>query len=204
MPLFKVSGDFIYYKKNNQNLFVIVADVQGHGIGSSVIVGMLKIILDFLKEWNELDQILNYLYKNIKNYLSEISISLNLLKIDESNGNVEILRCGGEYPIIIKNNKKIITITSKGTLIHSTFFIFPEKENITLEKNDLILLFTDGLRNFLNYYPYIKPEEFYEFIYDLFFMKKDKNEIYSVLYQYFKESKKYQDDDLSLVIYKYD
>jgi hypothetical protein len=165
---------------------------------------MLKIILDFLKEWNELDQILNYLYKNIKNYLSEISISLNLLKIDESNGNVEILRCGGEYPIIIKNNKKIITITSKGTLIHSTFFIFPEKENITLEKNDLILLFTDGLRNFLNYYPYIKPEEFYEFIYDLFFMKKDKNEIYSVLYQYFKESKKYQDDDLSLVIYKYD
>jgi hypothetical protein len=35
-------------------------------------------------------------------------------------------------------------------------------------------------------------------------MKKDKNEIYSVLYQYFKESKKYQDDDLSLVIYKYD
>ncbi|MFN3245635.1 MAG: hypothetical protein ACK42K_02960, partial [Leptonema sp. (in: bacteria)] len=81
---------------------------------------------------------------------------------------------------------------------------FPEKENITLEKNDLILLFTDGLRNFLNYYPYIKPEEFYEFIYDLFFMKKDKNEIYSVLYQYFKESKKYQDDDLSLVIYKYD
>jgi len=204
IPLFKVSGDFIYYKKNNQNLFVIVADVQGHGIGSSVIVGMLKIILDFLKEWNELDQILNYLYKNIKNYLSEISISLNLLKIDESNGNVEILRCGGEYPIIIKNNKKIITITSKGTLIHSTFFIFPEKENITLEKNDLILLFTDGLRNFLNYYPYIKPEEFYEFIYDLFFIKKDKNEIYSVLYQYFKESKKYQDDDLSLVIYKYD
>jgi serine phosphatase RsbU (regulator of sigma subunit) len=36
-------------KKNDQNLFVIVADVQGHGIGSSVIVGMLKIILDFFK-----------------------------------------------------------------------------------------------------------------------------------------------------------
>ncbi len=204
IPLFKVSGDFIYNKKNNQNLFIIIADVQGHGIGSSVIVGMLKIILDFLKEWNELEQILDYLYNNIKNYLTEISISLNLLKIDELNGNVEILRCGGEYPIVIKNNKKILTITSRGTLIHSSFFIFPEKVCLTLEKNDLILIFTDGLRNFFNYYPYIKADEFYEFIYNVFYFNKEKSKIYSLIYEYFKEFKKYQDDDITMLIYKFE
>ncbi|GIX40472.1 MAG: hypothetical protein KatS3mg129_0205 [Leptospiraceae bacterium] len=201
IPYSKVSGDFIYFKKFKDFYYIILSDIQGHGIGSSIVAGILKIILDFNKNWKESNSILEYIYKNLKNYLKEMFITLTMVKINIKNGSLEMYRCGGEYPVIIDKYNNKIFLTSEGTILHSSFFLFPEKKIYKLNNHDLILLFTDGLNNlFVN--ANVDLNQFFDFIYELFEKEYNKEIIHEKVQNYLDQYLKYQDDDISIIIYR--
>ena len=67
-----VSGDFYFFHKNNQSVFIVAADCTGHGVPGALMsmIGSEKLTDAFLQS-TDTSIILNYLNKSIKNSLHQ-------------------------------------------------------------------------------------------------------------------------------------
>lgn len=147
-PANDVGGDFYdYFKINDDNLVLIIADVSGKGIPAALFMmrGMTIIKEKVLASSN-----LEEVFKNVNNSLTEnnkenLFITCLLIKINIKTGELEYVNAGHENLIVIRDNKAI-------SIEGHTNFILGGIENIEykvdkykLNKSDKLFLFTDGV-----------------------------------------------------------
>ena len=147
-PAKEVGGDFYdYFKIDDDNLCVVIADVSGKGIPAALFMmnakelirGLLKSgknLKDALFEAN--NQLLETNEEGLFITLFAGVINMNTLEMDYINA-------GHERPIIIKKDK-IFELETKSNFVLAGLNNFNyQMERVNLDKDDTILFYTDGL-----------------------------------------------------------
>ncbi|MGM0507564.1 MAG: GAF domain-containing SpoIIE family protein phosphatase [Fusobacteriota bacterium] len=151
IPAKEVGGDYYdLIQVDENNLLGLIADVSGKGIPAALLVSMVKTVFKMLvKEMDKIDpsEIL-YKLNNIfceedidSRFITAIAFHVNIKtnKINFSNA--------GHGPIIIYDDKKkkIVNYDLDGTVLGFMANEKFESKKIKLNKNDIALLYTDGL-----------------------------------------------------------
>jgi len=130
----------------------LVADVSGHGIPTAILAAQMQAILrsDTAKKMAIAEMIgdLNrylYAYQPAKKFATLFFGILNTL-----NGTLEYINAGHNHPILIRKNEDVERLATTGPALglmaDSTFGC----GKLTIEKDDLLVLYTDGLTEIMN------------------------------------------------------
>lgn len=150
-----VSGDFYFFYKNHQSVFIVAADCTGHGVPGAFMsmIGSEK-LMDAFSQTTDTSEILKYLNKGIKNSLQQsdsdestrdgmdiaiCSIDMNKRIINYAGANrpLWIIRNGQAAIEEIKGTKKAIG----GLTDDNQHFASHELE---LQQGDTFYIFSDG------------------------------------------------------------
>ncbi|HCL56454.1 MAG TPA: hypothetical protein DHW82_05530 [Spirochaetia bacterium] len=144
-----IGGDFYFIKKYSDNQWIFsLCDVSGKGVSAALVTTLLGGVFSiydfhsgislFLKKLNE------YIFQSfqVEKYLTGI-----FMRFDEKTGKMSFYDMGHGHAYILRNHKlhKI-----KSTHANFPIGIMPEIENpaastISLKKDDILLIFTDGI-----------------------------------------------------------
>jgi phosphoserine phosphatase RsbU/P len=157
LPCKEVSGDFYdIIKLNNDKFAFVVADVAGKGIPGAMLVSTMQARLSaYLEDNQDLVQIVDRLNRNlIKNTTDDRFITFFICIYNPQDASLVYLN-GGHNPPFLLNNGFVKPLTVGGIFIGSMPWDY-ESETLHLKKEDILILYTDGLVEAMNE----KKEEF--------------------------------------------
>jgi phosphoserine phosphatase RsbU/P len=202
----KTPGIIEYIDKEEQYFSVIVGDVAGHGISSSLIMALTSGILNEIgRNTSSPAQILAHANNNILDYIENSEIpfvtafyaNLNLAK-----KTLTFARAGHPSPLVIhKKTNEIKELYVKGTFLGMYHNETYEEKTIQLSSGDRVYFYTDGLTEARNpSHEFFGQERFKELL-----IKNQKNPIEKALENIFKTVAKFTGDtplrdDQTLVI----
>jgi len=150
-PADEVGGDYYDILQNEGHLKIGIGDVTGHGLESGVLMLMVQTAVRSLLEVGlnstQFLTLLNrIIYKNIKRIQTDKNLTLSL--IDYQNGQLQITGQHEEVLVVRQNGhiERIDTIElgfSVGVLKNIESFV--AQQEITLQPEDGIVLYTDGI-----------------------------------------------------------
>ncbi|MBA4252067.1 MAG: hypothetical protein C0425_11490 [Chlorobiaceae bacterium] len=144
----QIGGDYYdLIKIDDENYIGAIADVSGKGVPASLLMANLQA---FLKSISRLDLSIEQATELINDLVSENTsdgrfITFFWFKLDIESKMFTYVNAGHNPPLLIRDNK--IRYLDKGGIllgVMKTKFHYVS-ETITLKKNDLIVLFTDGV-----------------------------------------------------------
>ncbi|WP_078553702.1 GAF domain-containing SpoIIE family protein phosphatase [Bacillus alkalicellulosilyticus] len=155
-PSTQLSGDVCSWYKIKEGLYgVIVLDVMGHGVSSALIGMAISPILEDIittcidpdKVMEQLNKELFHLFndkKEILSYVTGIYVTL-----DFNNNKINFLNAGHPPAVLVNSNQ--ISFIDKGSIPLGIFeTLKKEVGEFPLEEETEIILYTDGLMDFLH------------------------------------------------------
>ena len=148
LPHFNVGGDYIdFIKYSNDKFALCIADVTGKGVSAALVMANFQAILHNLAyQYRDLETLIFALNEAVFRITrGERYITFFIAEIDRENTRIKYLNAGHPPPFLCCDGK--IHELSSGCTILGHFPKLPEiKEGkINLGKNNLLLVFTDGL-----------------------------------------------------------
>jgi sigma-B regulation protein RsbU (phosphoserine phosphatase) len=146
-PLSEVGGDYYDTLTNNNKTTIIVADVEGKGLSAALLGASSQAVLHSMNEFYSekpakfIAKANSLIYDFTK---GKRFITLFWMILDDENKTVSYVNAGHIEPVLISNGK--VKKLSKGGFL--TGFLKSadyEDETISLQSNDLITIFTDGV-----------------------------------------------------------
>jgi sigma-B regulation protein RsbU (phosphoserine phosphatase) len=158
VPARQVSGDYFdYIHVDDERLGVAIADVSGKGVPASLIMAICRSVLraeavrnpspaDVLRKVNR------QLYPDIK---EDMFISMAYLILDHERNGITLARAGHDAPLLYKQESRTVTpIKSPGMVVGidsgNVFDRLTVDFAIRLERDDCLVLYTDGVTEALN------------------------------------------------------
>jgi len=146
IPCKEVSGDFYdVFKLDEKRAGFVVADVAGKGIPGAMLVSTMQAtLMAYLEESSDLVSIVNRLnIRTIKNTTDDRFITFFIGIYDTETSVLNFVNAGHNPPLVLKNGN-IVKLDVGGIFIGSLPWEY-QTNHIKLEKDDLFVLFTDGL-----------------------------------------------------------
>src|SRR3954464_5737510 len=158
IPASQVSGDYFdYIQVDEERLGVAIADVSGKGVPASLIMAICRSVLQSEAARNPspadvLRKVNRQLYPDIK---EDMFISMAYLVLDHQNDGVTLARAGHDAPLLYQRESQTITpIKSPGMVVGidsgSVFDRLTVDFSVPLQRNDCLVLYTDGVTETLN------------------------------------------------------
>ena len=158
VPARQVSGDYFdYIKVDDERLGVAIADVSGKGIPASLIMAICRSVLRSQAIGNSspadvLQKVNRQLYPDIK---EDMFISMAYLVLDHVRGGVTLARAGHDAPLLYQQKSQNVTpLKTPGMVVGidsgDVFDRLTTDVAVPLERNDCILLYTDGITEALD------------------------------------------------------
>ena len=158
VPARQVSGDYFdYIKVDDERLGVAIADVSGKGIPASLIMAICRSVLRSQAIGNSspadvLQKVNRQLYPDIK---EDMFISMAYLVLDHVRGGVTLARAGHDAPLLYQQKAQNVTpLKTPGMVVGidsgDVFDRLTTDVAVSLERNDCILLYTDGITEALD------------------------------------------------------
>ena len=158
VPARQVSGDYFdYIKVDDEHLGVAIADVSGKGIPASLIMAICRSVLRSQAIGNPspadvLQKVNRQLYPDIK---EDMFISMAYLVLDHVRGGVTLARAGHDAPLLYQQKSQNVTpLKTPGMVVGidsgDVFDRLTTDVAVPLERNDCILLYTDGITEALD------------------------------------------------------
>lgn len=158
VPARQVSGDYFdYIKIDDEWLGVAIADVSGKGVPASLIMAICRSVLRSQAIGNPspaevLRKVNRQLYPDIK---EDMFISMAYLALDHVRGNVTLARAGHDAPLLYKKKTQTVTpLKTPGMVVGidsgDVFDRLTTDVAVELERDDFILLYTDGITEALD------------------------------------------------------
>ncbi len=158
VPARQVSGDYFdYIHVDDERLGVAIADVSGKGVPASLIMAICRSVLraeavrnpspaDVLRKVNL------QLYPDIK---EDMFISMAYLILDHERNGIMLARAGHDAPLLYKQESQTVTpVKSPGMVVGidsgNVFDRLTADFAIRLERDDCLVLYTDGVTEALN------------------------------------------------------
>jgi sigma-B regulation protein RsbU (phosphoserine phosphatase) len=157
-PARQVSGDYFdYIQVDEERLGVAIADVSGKGVPASLIMAICRSVLRAEAARNPspadvLRKVNRQLYPDIK---EDMFISMAYLILDYQRNGITLARAGHDAPLLYRRNLQTVTpIKSPGMVVGidsgSVFDRLTIDFTISLESDDCLVLYTDGVTETLN------------------------------------------------------
>jgi sigma-B regulation protein RsbU (phosphoserine phosphatase) len=158
IPARLVSGDYFdYIKVDDERLGVAIADVSGKGVPASLIMAICRSVLRSQAIGNPspadvLQKVNRQLYPDIK---EDMFISMAYLVLDLVRGSVTLARAGHDAPLLYKEKSHTVApLKTPGMVVGidsgDVFDRLTTDVAVPLERNDCILLYTDGITEALD------------------------------------------------------
>lgn len=158
VPARQVSGDYFdYIHVDEERLGVAIADVSGKGVPASLIMAICRSVLraeaarnpspaDVLRKVNQ------QLYPDIK---EDMFISMAYLVLDHQRNSVTLARAGHDAPLLYQGQSQTVTpVKPSGMVVGidsgSVFDRLTVDFAVLLERDDCLVLYTDGVTETLN------------------------------------------------------
>ncbi|GIX42768.1 MAG: hypothetical protein KatS3mg129_2501 [Leptospiraceae bacterium] len=170
IPYDKVSGDYLDIIKKNDYYWIIIGDVTGHGLQSSMLTMQINTLLNYLiieKDYDDIQEIFwelnNHYFKilnklDIKNYAS-----LTLAKIFPD-GKVIITGTLGNIYYYNKEKDYIESINYTSPILGLQYIVSPDELKVLefqLKSDEILFFCTDGLLEiFLKNHKILDSKEF--------------------------------------------
>lgn len=154
IPFLKVNGDYIRFMKDSEDYFsVAVADIVGKGVPAALCMTIVKYGLDTLEyAENNPSSVLEILNRIIeKSVYDTMFVSLFYGRYNQKNRIFKYSLAGHE-PAFYFNSKseKFFDLQSKGLLLGILPNVKYSEHEIQLDKDDFIVIITDGVTDFKN------------------------------------------------------
>jgi phosphoserine phosphatase RsbU/P len=158
VPARQVSGDYFdYIRVDDERLGIAIADVSGKGIPASLIMAICRSVLRAEAARNPspadvLRKVNRQLYPDIK---EDMFISMAYLILDHERNGITLARGGHDAPLLYKQQSQRVTpIKSPGMVLGiDSGNVFDRITNdfaVPLERDDCLILYTDGVTEALN------------------------------------------------------
>ena len=158
VPARQVSGDYFdYIRVDDERLGVAIADVSGKGIPASLIMAICRSVLRAEAARNPspadvLRKVNRQLYPDIK---EDMFISIAYLILDHERNGITLARGGHDAPLLYKQQSQSVTpIKSPGMVVGidsgNVFDRITSDFAVPLERDDCLILYTDGVTEALN------------------------------------------------------
>ena len=158
IPARSVSGDYFdYIKVDEERLGVAIADVSGKGVPASIIMAICRSVLRSQATANPspadvLQKVNRQIYPDIK---EDMFISMAYVILDHVRNTVLLSRAGHDAPLLYQHATKAVTsIKPPGMVVGidsgSVFDRITSDFAISLERDDCLLLYTDGVTEALD------------------------------------------------------
>ena len=158
VPARQVSGDYFdYIKVDDQRLGVAIADVSGKGVPASLIMAICRSVLRSQSANNTspadvLRKVNRQLYPDIK---EDMFISMAYVILDHMKNHVTLSRAGHDAPLLYKRRTQTVTpLKPRGMALGidsgSVFDRLNTDFDVSLERDDCLVLYTDGVTEALD------------------------------------------------------
>jgi len=158
VPARLVSGDYFdYIRVDDERLGVAIADVSGKGVPASLIMAICRSVLRAEAARNPspadvLRKVNRQLYPDIK---EDMFISMAYLILDHHRDSITFARAGHDAPLLYKQQSQTVTpVKSPGMVVGidsgNVFDRLTVDFAISLERDDCLVLYTDGVTETLN------------------------------------------------------
>ncbi len=158
IPARQVSGDYFdYIKVDDERLGVVIADVSGKGVPASLIMAICRSVLRSQAPENAspsevLKKVNRQLYPDIR---EDMFISMAYLILDHVRATVTLSRAGHDAPLLYRAATQELTPLKPPGLVlgidsGSVFDRITGDSAVPLERNDCLILYTDGVTEALN------------------------------------------------------
>ncbi|MFC4183468.1 SpoIIE family protein phosphatase [Saccharococcus thermophilus] len=153
IPSDDLSGDiYACYQIDRDRYGVIIIDVMGHGISSSLVSmllrsllrGLIVRVIDPVYVATELEKHVQNLFPDEVNEIRYL-FSMIYLVIDTKRKQIEYTNAGHPAGLLVSEDGEIIELDKGGLAIGSPFSVPFEKEVIHYRKRTRIFLYTDGI-----------------------------------------------------------
>ncbi|MGM0379870.1 MAG: SpoIIE family protein phosphatase [Bacillota bacterium] len=151
-PFKNISGDIYFWNEYVKGVYrIFLIDVVGHGTGSALITtSVITFLNELLNEKYSLEKMLNKLNQkiinlyNLKDFEQSTYFTMLSLEINTNDKSIKYSNCGHPFFYLMHNNSinKYIERNFPIGLINTANYT---SKTISYDKNDKILLFTDGL-----------------------------------------------------------
>jgi len=163
LPAEAVGGDYFdYFKINSSETVFAIGDIAGHGLSSALLMaGLVGFVRSNAVVYND----------DLKTFMEKVNIlmceSTDGSKFatffysvyNSSNKSLHFINAGHNPPLLYKPGKNIfIELKTDGFIIGGISSFKYKDDSVTLENNDLLLFYTDGITEAFN----IKDEQFGE------------------------------------------
>lgn len=204
----EVGGDFydFYFIDENRFLFLI-ADVSGKGVPAALFMMTVKTLVNNASQLNySPKQFIETINKKIcETNKQGFFVTMLVGIINIKTGDLSLINCGHNQPLIKRNNDIYEYITLKPNIVLGAFDDAEfEIYNTKLNQGDIIFLYTDGVTEALNSDNQMFGEQ-------RLFESLNKNEIYDIrkiIETTNADIKNYTDstpqsDDITMLVFKY-
>src|SRR5713226_601389 len=158
VPAHQVGGDYFdYIKVDDERLGVAIADVSGKGVPASLIMAICRSVLRSQAPQNPspadvLQKVNRQLYPDIK---EDMFISMVYLILDHVHNGVILSRAGHDAPLLYKRASQTVTpLKPPGMVVGidsgNVFDRITGDFPVTLERDDCLVLYTDGVTEALD------------------------------------------------------
>src|SRR5881409_376308 len=158
VPAGQVSGDYFdYIRVDDERLGVAIADVSGKGVPASLIMAICRSVLRAEAARNPspadvLRKVNRQLYPDIK---EDMFISMAYLILDHERNGITLARAGHDAPLLYQRRSEIVApVKSPGMVVGidsgSVFDRLTVDFAVSLERDDCLVLYTDGVTEALN------------------------------------------------------
>ncbi|HSI66461.1 MAG TPA: PP2C family protein-serine/threonine phosphatase [Planococcus sp. (in: firmicutes)] len=205
IPARKMNGDYIYFvSDDNGHAGIAVADVIGKGLPAALCMSMVKFGMDSLNnaEVNP-SEVLNVINRVVEKSIDDsMFVSMFYGKYDAKKATLTYGSAGHEPAILYRAEDSSFTeLTAKGLLLGVTPVATYEEHTVHLEKNDLVIMMTDGVTEGRTSQGFISREVIFELI-----ERKKDHSAQEIVHYVYEELERMQNaefkDDFTLVIYK--
>ncbi|MDQ6625473.1 MAG: SpoIIE family protein phosphatase [Verrucomicrobiota bacterium] len=158
IPASQVSGDYFdYIAVDSDRLGVAIADVSGKGVPASLIMAICRSVLRSQAPENSspsevLKKVNRQLYPDIR---EDMFISMAYLVLDHVRATITMARAGHDAPLLYRSaTQELIPLKPPGLVLGidsgSVFDRITGDFDIHLEKDDCLILYTDGITEALD------------------------------------------------------
>jgi len=153
IPSRQVGGDYFdWIPLTGNRVACVVADVSGKGVGASLIMAIIQAsIHSLIHIHRHPDEMISQINNLIHSRTSDDKfITLFYIEIDPGRKQATYVNAGHNPPILLHRNGTMHCLDQGGLILGILPGITYRAETISLQKGDLILMFTDGVTEIRN------------------------------------------------------
>ena len=142
----EVGGDYFDVIPLKRGVAIVIADVSGKGVPAALVMANLHATLHALVEDCPPEELVGRINNSIFQDTSpELFVTLFYGILDNSTGEFRYINAGHNPPLLVRQDGTVEELTQGGTILGILPDANFQTESITLNSQDLMLLYTDGL-----------------------------------------------------------